>query len=50
MVKNKKLVIIEEWCKGCGICVVFCPVEVFVFEFNCLYKIRQKWRNSFENI
>ncbi|HHW56643.1 MAG TPA: 4Fe-4S binding protein [Clostridia bacterium] len=28
MVKNKELVIIEEWCKGCGICVEFCPVKV----------------------
>jgi 2-oxoglutarate ferredoxin oxidoreductase subunit delta len=25
---EKKLVIIEEWCKGCGICVEFCPVKV----------------------
>jgi len=28
LVKNKELVIIEEWCKGCGICVEFCPVKV----------------------
>jgi 2-oxoglutarate ferredoxin oxidoreductase subunit delta len=28
LVKNKELVIIEEWCKGCGICVEFCPVKI----------------------
>jgi 2-oxoglutarate ferredoxin oxidoreductase subunit delta len=28
LVKNKELVIIEKWCKGCGICVEFCPVKV----------------------
>lgn len=22
---NKKLVINQKWCKGCGICVAFCP-------------------------
>jgi 2-oxoglutarate ferredoxin oxidoreductase subunit delta len=30
--KNKKfsvkLEIIEEWCKGCGVCVAFCPQDV----------------------
>ncbi|HBF42840.1 MAG TPA: 4Fe-4S ferredoxin [Desulfobacteraceae bacterium] len=27
--KDKKEVIINrEWCKGCGICVAFCPKEV----------------------
>jgi 2-oxoglutarate ferredoxin oxidoreductase subunit delta len=25
---TKKLYIIKEWCKGCGICVEFCPKEV----------------------
>ncbi len=25
---NKKLVIVENWCKGCGICVAFCPTKV----------------------
>lgn len=24
----KKLVINKEWCKGCGICVHFCPTQV----------------------
>lgn len=28
--KNKKLVIKPEWCKGCGICVSFCPKNVLV--------------------
>lgn len=25
---NKELKIIENWCKGCGICVAFCPTKV----------------------
>jgi 2-oxoglutarate ferredoxin oxidoreductase subunit delta len=25
MENNKKLVINPKWCKGCGICVAFCP-------------------------
>ena len=25
MENNKKLVINPKWCKGCGICVEFCP-------------------------
>lgn len=29
MVKNnKKIIINKDWCKGCGICVEFCPVNV----------------------
>ena len=29
MEKTKKVVMInQEWCKGCGICVAFCPKEV----------------------
>lgn len=28
MIKNKKLTINKDWCKGCGICVEFCPVQV----------------------
>jgi 2-oxoglutarate ferredoxin oxidoreductase subunit delta len=30
--KGKKLFIqkiFEDWCKGCGICIAFCPVNVF---------------------
>jgi 2-oxoglutarate ferredoxin oxidoreductase subunit delta len=31
MAKNKARVEINtEWCKGCGICVVFCPKQVLV--------------------
>lgn len=26
--KNVKLEINTEWCKGCGICVAFCPKQV----------------------
>ena len=25
---NKRLVINQKWCKGCGICAAFCPKEV----------------------
>ncbi len=28
MENNKKLVIDPKWCKGCGICVEFCPKKV----------------------
>jgi 2-oxoglutarate ferredoxin oxidoreductase subunit delta len=32
--KNKKreVQIHREWCKGCGICVAFCPKEVLVLD------------------
>ncbi|MBM9604760.1 4Fe-4S binding protein, partial [Desulfopila inferna] len=26
--KLKELVINRDWCKGCGICVKFCPTKV----------------------
>lgn len=26
-VDHGKLIINEEWCKGCGICTAFCPVK-----------------------
>lgn len=25
---EKELIIKEDWCKGCGICVAFCPKNV----------------------
>ena len=28
MIGRKKLVIEENWCKGCGICAAFCPKGV----------------------
>lgn len=28
----KKLVIKEAWCKGCGICVAFCPKNVLALK------------------
>jgi 2-oxoglutarate ferredoxin oxidoreductase subunit delta len=31
--KKKKIVTVEkEWCKGCGICVAFCPKSVLAIE------------------
>ena len=30
--KKKKLQIHREWCKGCGICVAFCPTQVLVLD------------------
>lgn len=27
--KIKSLQINRQWCKGCGICVAFCPAQVF---------------------
>jgi len=30
--KNKKLVLRKDWCKGCGICVAFCPKKVLTLE------------------
>lgn len=29
---NKRLVINQKWCKGCGICVAFCPKQVLVLK------------------
>ena len=28
----KRLIINEKWCKGCGICVAFCPKQVLVLK------------------
>jgi 2-oxoglutarate ferredoxin oxidoreductase subunit delta len=32
MAKKKRVVINRDWCKGCGICVAFCPKEVLVLD------------------
>ena len=29
---EKKVRINREWCKGCGICVAFCPKEVLILD------------------
>ncbi|WP_243137010.1 indolepyruvate ferredoxin oxidoreductase subunit alpha [Alkaliphilus serpentinus] len=31
---DKKLKIVEEWCKGCNICVAFCPTNVLELRNN----------------
>ena len=44
--KKKELICDTKWCKGCGICVAFCPRKVLVIENdkvkindreNCIY-------------
>jgi 2-oxoglutarate ferredoxin oxidoreductase subunit delta len=30
--KLKSLSIQREWCKGCGICVAFCPTQVLALD------------------
>lgn len=32
--KSKSLMVKKEWCKGCGICVAFCPKKVLEMEEN----------------
>jgi 2-oxoglutarate ferredoxin oxidoreductase subunit delta len=32
MKKKRELTINREWCKGCGICVAFCPNGVLVLD------------------
>jgi 2-oxoglutarate ferredoxin oxidoreductase subunit delta len=32
--KLKELIISQEWCKGCGICVHFCPANVLELDEN----------------
>ena len=32
MKDTSKLTVNEDWCKGCGICVAFCPKSVLVLE------------------
>lgn len=29
---EKSLTVVKEWCKGCGICVEFCPKNVLEME------------------
>ena len=32
MKPKKRVVINRDWCKGCGICVAFCPKEVLALD------------------
>ncbi|MDX9785711.1 MAG: 4Fe-4S binding protein [Desulfobacterales bacterium] len=32
--KLKRHVIERDWCKGCGICVAFCPKQVLALDEN----------------
>jgi 2-oxoglutarate ferredoxin oxidoreductase subunit delta len=32
--KSKRLEINPDWCKGCGICVAFCPKNVLELDAN----------------
>lgn len=32
--KYKEHIIDKEWCKGCGICVAFCPKKVLEMDEN----------------
>lgn len=31
-VKDVRIVLTAQWCKGCGICVEMCPAKVFTAE------------------
>lgn len=34
---SKKLIINRAWCKGCGICVAFCPKKVLELKREKVY-------------
>lgn len=37
---NLELKLKREWCKGCGICVQFCPTQVLIMDtdYKCTIK------------
>lgn len=39
---KKKIIIDREWCKGCRICVAFCPKKVLVLD----EEDKACWKNS----
>ncbi|TZE80815.1 indolepyruvate ferredoxin oxidoreductase subunit alpha [Calorimonas adulescens] len=34
-----KVLIEKDWCKGCGICVAFCPKKVLAIKNNKVYLV-----------
>ncbi|MBN2260888.1 MAG: 4Fe-4S binding protein [Clostridiales bacterium] len=32
--KDRKVIINKDWCKGCGICVAFCPKNVLALDHH----------------
>ncbi len=41
---EKEVRINREWCKGCGICVAFCPKEVLMLDEEGIAKW-EHWEN-----